>query len=347
MKKGFLMGLTLASLFMFTSCSNNNDNGTEKSNIDNSTVETTKPNNNDNGTEKSNIDNSTVETTKSNDNDNGTEKSHIDNSTIETSKSNDNTSTIDNTTSGEIQTNDSIFNNWEEIEVYNDDSSTYAGNYQMKIDVVKFYIPYAADDTYSYIALGKDNYFYRKNYSATYNKYYYSKEYKYEVYDSIIIVDSLNQDLRFLIYNDLLIMLGGKTYYKKGEPKVIDFDKMTLELEINNKKVDVTWENNVTVKDLKSYALQELTLYLNNGNSFKWKYLDFKLEKNISDFNVVSGDIVLLESNNFRLYYNNPNKDIEEDISNCTKIGHINMAQTELNELLSSKETASITIILK
>ena len=51
------------------------------------------------------------------------------------------------------------------------------------------------------------------------------------------------------------------------------------------------------------------------------------------------GDIVLYNSNQICLYYNNS--------CSFTKFGHINLSKTELRELFAEEDTVTITIGLK
>jgi len=227
-----------------------------------------------------------------------------------------------------------IFDDWEEIEVIE-------GSHTVKIDAVIFHGNSQNED--ELVAFGKDNYMYERNYDETNNRYYYKKLYSYEVNDSLVYVKTTSSSYRYLIYEDSLIGLNTYGYLKKGKPQKINIDEMTLVLEINNKKVDVTWENNATVEDLKKRALKEFTIYLTIEDiRYKMKILDFELVSSISDFNITLGDVVLINNVYLSLYFD----DLNKSVSDCTKICHINMSKPDLIELLSSKETSSLTFKL-
>ena len=238
------------------------------------------------------------------------------------------------------ETNESIFDKWEEIEL-----STG------KIEGIKFY-GYNQFDVEEFIAFGKDNYVYGRVYDETNNKYYYStsgNKWKF-IEDSIISIHRGTEDYRYLVYGDMLIALDGlQTYYKKGEPEVIDYDKMVLELEINGKSVDVTWENNDSVKELKKRALRGLTIYfVNKGYHQIFKSLDFDLNNGGSLSEVKIGEI-RVETNYFVLFYDTPIiPETGENIKSSGElIGKINMNFEELASLINSKDTVTITFNLK
>lgn len=81
---------------------------------------------------------------------------------------------------------------------------------------------------------------------------------------------------------------------------------MTLTLKIGNTLVDVFWLDNESVKDLKKHAKDGLTIELHQYGDFEQTgSLGFALVSNDSNMSVGSGDIVLYNSNQICLYYNN------------------------------------------
>lgn len=116
---------------------------------------------------------------------------------------------------------------------------------------------------------------------------------------------------------------------------------MTLTLKIGNNSVDVFWLDNESVKDLKKHVKEGLTIELHKyGNFEQTGLLGFTLVSNDTQMSVGPGDIVLYNSNQICLYYDNNNWSF-------TKLGHINLSKTELRELLAEEDTVTITIGLK
>lgn len=116
---------------------------------------------------------------------------------------------------------------------------------------------------------------------------------------------------------------------------------MTLTLKIGNTLVDVFWLDNESVKDLKKHAKEGLTIELHQYGDFEQTgLLGFTLVSNDTNMNVGPGDIVLYNSNQICLYYDN-------NSWSFTKLGHINLSKSELRELLAEEDTVTITIGLK
>ncbi len=116
---------------------------------------------------------------------------------------------------------------------------------------------------------------------------------------------------------------------------------MTLTLKIGNTLVDVFWLDNESVKDLKIHAKDGLTIELHQYGDFEQTgSLGFTLVSNDSQMDVVPGDIVLYNSNQICLYYDN-------NSWSFTKLGHINLSKSELRELLAEEDIVTITIGLK
>ena len=94
------------------------------------------------------------------------------------------------------ETYESIFDKWEEIEL-----STG------KIEGIKFY-GYNQFDIEEFIAFGKDNYVYGREYDETNNKYYYStsgNKWKF-IEDSIIAIHRGTKDFKYLVYKICLLL---------------------------------------------------------------------------------------------------------------------------------------------
>ena len=115
----------------------------------------------------------------------------------------------------------------------------------------------------------------------------------------------------------------------------------TLELIIDGTKADVYWLDNESVKALKELAKDGLTIELHQYGDFEQTgSLGTTIKSNDEKMNVGPGDIVLYQSNQICLYYDN-------NSWSFTKLGHINLSKSELKELLGVSEHITITLNLK
>lgn len=116
---------------------------------------------------------------------------------------------------------------------------------------------------------------------------------------------------------------------------------MTLSLKIGDTLVDVFWLDNDSVKALKKLAKDGLTIELHQyGNFEQTGSLGTTIASNDTQMGVGPGDIVLYNSNQICLYYDN-------NSWSFTKLGHINLSKSELRELLAEEDTVIITLGLK
>ena len=103
----------------------------------------------------------------------------------------------------------------------------------------------------------------------------------------------------------------------------------SLELKIDNTIVTVTWEDNAPVNALKELAKDGLTINMHEYGGFEQTgMLGSTITSNDSRIDVVPGDIVLYNSNQISIFYNNSSW-------SYTKLGHINISKSELTALLS------------
>lgn len=116
--------------------------------------------------------------------------------------------------------------------------------------------------------------------------------------------------------------------------------EMTLTLSINHKTLPVTWENNNTVQRLKTKLTdQSLTVNLSAYGGFEQVgSLGFTLPSQDQQLRATSGDIMLYNSNNIVLFFGSNNW-------SYTKLGHIDLSQSELDKLLN-QDSVSITLSL-
>lgn len=114
--------------------------------------------------------------------------------------------------------------------------------------------------------------------------------------------------------------------------------EMTLTLSINHETLPVTWEDNNTVQRLKTKLNdQSLTVNLSAYGGFEQVgSLGFTLPSQDQQLRATSGDIMLYDSNNIVLFFGSNNW-------SYTKLGHIDLSQSELDKLLNQD---SVSIIL-
>ena len=113
-----------------------------------------------------------------------------------------------------------------------------------------------------------------------------------------------------------------------------------LVLKINDTIVNVSWENNPSVDALKELAKDTLTINMHEYGGFEQTGLIGKsLPSNDSSINVVPGDIVLYNSNQISIFYNNSRW-------SYTMLGHINLTNSELSNLLNV-DAVTVTLTLK
>ncbi|CCZ85561.1 putative uncharacterized protein [Firmicutes bacterium CAG:631] len=123
--------------------------------------------------------------------------------------------------------------------------------------------------------------------------------------------------------------------------EVVETANMTLTLKIGNTLVDLFWLDNESVKDLKKHAKDGLTIELHQYGDFEQTgSLGFALVSNDSNMSVGPGEVVLYNSNQICLYYDN-------NSWSFTKLGHINLSKSELRELLAEEDAVTITLGLK
>ena len=114
----------------------------------------------------------------------------------------------------------------------------------------------------------------------------------------------------------------------------ITSEEINMKLIIDNKEIEVSWLNNASVKALNEIKPIEINMS---------RYSNFEQVGSIgrsiisNDTNITTnpGDIVLYNSSNIVVFYGSNNWDY-------TKLGHINLSNEELKELLDKS-----SIILK
>ena len=110
-------------------------------------------------------------------------------------------------------------------------------------------------------------------------------------------------------------------------------EEVNMKLYIDNKAVKVTWEDNESVKALNKILPLEINMEEYGGFEQTGK-IGQSITRNDSSINVVPGDIVLYNGNQISIFYNNSSW-------SYTKLGHIDLSNEELNNLLNKD---SVTI---
>ena len=114
-------------------------------------------------------------------------------------------------------------------------------------------------------------------------------------------------------------------------------DEIIMVMTINDTKVDVTWENNASVAELKKLAEDELTISMSMYGGFEQVGpIGKSITRDDKQTTTSAGDIVLYSGNQFVVFYG----------SNSwayTRLGKINLNEKELKNLLSNGD---VTITL-
>lgn len=104
-------------------------------------------------------------------------------------------------------------------------------------------------------------------------------------------------------------------------------DTNNMNLYIDNQKVDVTWEDNDSVKELKTILPLSINMH-EYGGFEQTGSIGKSITRNDVQLNVVPGDIVLYSGNQISVFYS-------ASSWSYTKLGHINLSNNELNSLLN------------
>ena len=119
---------------------------------------------------------------------------------------------------------------------------------------------------------------------------------------------------------------SSSTYTEKEE---------NMKLSIDNQEQNVTWENNESVKALKE--LLPLTIEMHEYGDFEQVgSIGQSIISNDKRITTEPGDIVLYSSNQIVIFFGN-------NTWEYTKLGHINLSDSVLNNLLN-KENVSLSI---
>ena len=109
-----------------------------------------------------------------------------------------------------------------------------------------------------------------------------------------------------------------------------------MKLLIDNKELNVTWEDNASVKELKQLSKDKITINMHKYSTFEQVGpLGHTITSHDIEMTTSPGDIVLYSSNQIVVFFGT-------NTWGYTKLGHINLNQSELNDLLNKE---SVTLV--
>lgn len=116
---------------------------------------------------------------------------------------------------------------------------------------------------------------------------------------------------------------------------ISDLEDKILKLYIDDINIDVTWENNASVNALKE--LETITVNMHRYSGFEQVgSIGKTITSNDKQITTNPGDIVLYSSNQIVVFFGS-------NTWSYTKLGHLNLNQDELNNLLD-KESVVVRI---
>lgn len=123
---------------------------------------------------------------------------------------------------------------------------------------------------------------------------------------------------------------------KTNPPETPINKEINMTLSIDNQELDVYWEDNDSVNAIK--GILPLTINMHQYGGFEQTgSIGQSIVRNDSQIDVVPGDIVLYNGNAISVFYNNSSW-------SYTRLGHINLDNSELNLLLNKP---SVTFVIK
>ena len=123
---------------------------------------------------------------------------------------------------------------------------------------------------------------------------------------------------------------------KINSPETPINKEINMTLSIDNQELDVYWEDNDSVNAIK--GILPLTINMHQYGGFEQTgSIGKSIVRNDSQIDVVPGDIVLYNGNAISVFYDNSSW-------SYTRLGHINLDNSELNVLLNKP---SVTFVIK
>ncbi len=142
----------------------------------------------------------------------------------------------------------------------------------------------------------------------------------------------MNKLLGFIL--PLLILTSCNT--KTNSPSTPIDKEINMTLSIDNQKLDVNWEDNDSVNAIKGILPLTINMY-EYGGFEQTGSIGQSIVRNDSQIDIVPGDIVLYNGNAISVFYDNSSW-------SYTRLGHINLDNSELNALLNKP---SVTFVIK
>ncbi|MBQ9327905.1 MAG: hypothetical protein IJ225_05160 [Solobacterium sp.] len=122
-----------------------------------------------------------------------------------------------------------------------------------------------------------------------------------------------------------------------SEDELLETEEANMNLYIGDTKVPVTWQENKSMEELKESL--PLTIQMSMYGGFEQVGpIGKQINSNDEWITTDSGDIVLYASNQIVIFYGSNSWDY-------TRLGHVNLVQEELTDLLSNGDV-TITISL-
>ena len=105
-----------------------------------------------------------------------------------------------------------------------------------------------------------------------------------------------------------------------------------MKLYIDDLNLDVTWEDNGSIKELMKLAKDEIIINMHEYGGFEQTgTIGKSIKRNDKQIDVIPGDIVLYNGNAISIFYN-------PSSWSYTRLGHINLSNEELNKLLNKEK---------
>lgn len=136
--------------------------------------------------------------------------------------------------------------------------------------------------------------------------------------------------MKKILFYILPILLLSSCTPKSSSPSAPNVKEINMTLSIDNQELDVYWEDNDSVKAIK--GILPITINMHQYGGFEQTgSIGQSIVRNDSKINVVPGDVVLYEGSAISIFYENSSW-------SYTKLGHINLSKSELNDLLNKSE---------
>lgn len=130
------------------------------------------------------------------------------------------------------------------------------------------------------------------------------------------------------------------SFETETETGMTETETEKMVMKIGSKVVDVTWEDNASVEELKKLAASGLTIKMSKYGGFELVgSIGHNITSNDKQTKTAPGDIVLYSGNQLVVFYG----------SNSwayTRLGKINMSKKELTELLGKKDV-TVTLVIQ